>query len=44
MRIDLLEQGIELNLASSNDLKNFLAWLSFEERAREIYDEFEMKR
>jgi hypothetical protein len=39
LRMELVDQGIELNIPTHNDLKNFFAWLSFEERARELYDE-----
>lgn len=38
IRDELVEQGMEICLPSQSDLKNFFAWLSFEERAREIYD------
>lgn len=37
IRSELAEQGIEIQIPSQSDLKNFLAWLSFEEKAREIY-------
>jgi len=44
IRAELEEQGLELKLPSQSDLKNFFAWLGFEERARELYDELEMDR
>ncbi|WP_428743764.1 DUF7222 domain-containing protein [Sulfurimonas sp.] len=44
LRAELEEQGIEINIPSHSDLKNFFAWLSFEERARELYDDLEMSR
>lgn len=43
VRSEFAEQGIEINIPSNSDLKNFLAWLSFEEKARELYDELEME-
>lgn len=39
IRDELTEQGMEICLPSHNDLKNFFAWMSFEERAKNIYDE-----
>ena len=39
IRNELAEQGMEICLPSHNDLKNFFAWMSFEEKARELYDE-----
>ena len=39
IRDELVEQGMEVCLPSHNDLKNFFAWMSFEERARELYDD-----
>ena len=44
IRAELDEQGLELKIPSHSDLKNFLAWLGFEEKARELYDELEMDR
>lgn len=44
LRTELAEQGIEISIPSHSDLKNFFAWLSFEERARELYDELDMSR
>ena len=44
MRNELAEQGIEINVPTQSDLKNFFAWLSFEERARGIYEDFYMGR
>lgn len=44
LRAELEEQWIELNIPSDSDLKNFLSWLSFEEKARKIYDELQMSR
>lgn len=41
IRAELEEQGIEIKIPT-NDLKNFLSWLSFEERARQIYDNLEI--
>lgn len=38
IREELAEQGMEICLPSLSDLKNFFAWMSFEERARELYD------
>ncbi len=38
IRNELAEQGMDICLPSHNDLKNFFAWMSFEERARELYD------
>jgi len=43
LRAELAEQWFEIRIPLHNDLKNFLAWLSFEERARELYDELEME-
>jgi len=39
IRNKLAEQGMEICLPSHNDLKNFFAWMSFEEKARVLYDE-----
>lgn len=44
LRYELDEQWIELNIPTQSDLKNFFAWLSFEEKARELYDELEQGR
>ncbi len=44
IRAELESQGLEIKIPSNSDLKNFLAWLSFEEKARELYDELEMER
>jgi hypothetical protein len=39
IRDELQEQWIPIEIPTHTDLKNFLAWLSFEEKAREIaYD------
>lgn len=42
LRNELDEQWIELNIPTNTDLKNFLAWLSFEENARVLFDSLEM--
>jgi 23S rRNA A2030 N6-methylase RlmJ len=39
LRNELADEGLEINIPSHSDLKNFFAWLSFEERARQISDE-----
>jgi len=44
LRAELEDQGIPINIPTHSDLKNFLAWLSYEEKARELYDELEMGR
>jgi len=44
LRNELDEQWIELNIPTHTDLKNFLAWLSFEEKSRELYDSLEMSQ
>ncbi len=44
IRAELEEQWLEIKIPSNSDLKNFLAWLGFEERARELYDELELDR
>lgn len=40
IRYDLEKQWIEIKFPT-NDLKNFLAWLSFEHKAYELYNELE---
>ena len=42
IRAELEEQGVEVKIPSHSDLKNFLAWLSFEHKAYEIYNQVEM--
>jgi hypothetical protein len=37
IRDELQDQWIPVTIPTHTDLKNFLAWLSFEEKAREIY-------
>lgn len=44
IRNDLSEQWIEINIPSHSDLKNFLAWLSFEQRAYKLYNDLGMGR
>lgn len=44
IRKELEEQGLELKLPSHEDLKNFFAWLGFEERARELYNDLGFSR
>ncbi len=44
IRKELEEQGLEIKLPSHEDLKNFFAWLGFEERARELYDDLGFNR
>lgn len=44
LRAELEEQWLEIKIPTHSDLKNFLAWLSFEEKARELYDELELGR
>jgi len=44
LRAELSEQGIEINIPSHSDLKNFFAWLSFEGKARVLYDDLQMSR
>ncbi len=41
---ELEQQGIEVKIPSNTDLKNFLAWLWFEERARNLSYELDMGR
>jgi len=42
IRYQLWDDGIEVNIPQCTDLKNFYAWLSFEQRAYELYNELEM--
>jgi DNA-binding ferritin-like protein len=42
IRDELEEQWLEVKIPTHTDLKNFLAWLSFEEKAREIYYNLEI--
>ena len=42
IRCQLEDDGIEVNIPECSDLKNFYAWLSFEQRAYEIQDSLEM--
>jgi len=42
IRCQLESDGIEVNIPQCSDLKNFYAWLSFEQRAYEIYNDLEM--
>lgn len=44
MRSDLIDEWIEVMIPSWEDLKNYLSWLSFEEKAREIYRQIENKQ
>ena len=42
IRCQLTDDGIEVNIPQCTDLKNFYAWLSFEQRAYELHNELEM--
>ncbi|WP_457750188.1 DUF7222 domain-containing protein [Sulfurimonas sp.] len=42
IRCQLEDDGIEVNFPKCSDLKNFYAWLSFEQRAYEIYNDLDM--
>ncbi len=44
IREELEQQGIEVKIPTNTDLKNFLAWLWFEERARNLSYDLEMER
>ncbi len=44
IRDELAEQGMEICLPSHSDLKNFFSWMSFEERAKNLYDELYVGR
>ncbi len=44
IRTELEEQWIEVKIPTNADLKNFLAWLSFEQRAYEFYNNFDFER
>ncbi len=44
IRAELEEQWIEVKIPANTDLKNFLAWLSFEKRAYEIYNNLDLGR
>jgi len=41
IRCQLIHDGIEVNFPECSDIKNFYAWLSFEQRAYEIYNTLE---
>jgi len=41
IRCQLNDDGIEVNFPECSDLKNFFAWLSFEQRAYELYNDLE---
>ena len=43
IRMELQEDGVLEKLPKGNDLKNFMAWMSFEHRASELYNELEME-
>lgn len=43
IRAELEDQGIEVKIPTNTDLKNFLAWLSFEHRAYELSNELELE-
>ncbi len=43
IREELEEEGIKVNIPTT-DLKNFLAWLWFEYRARNLYYDLEIER
>lgn len=42
IRCQLWDDGIEVNIPQCSDLKNFYAWLSFEQRAYELHNTLEM--
>lgn len=42
IRYQLVWDSIDVNFPQSSDLKNFLSWLSFEQRAYELSNELEM--
>ncbi len=42
IRSQLADDGIEVNIPQCTDLKNFYAWLSFEQRAYELNNTLEM--
>ncbi len=44
IRKELEEQGLEIKLPSHEDLKNFFAWLSFEHRSYELYNNLGLNR
>lgn len=39
IRCQLTYDGIEVNFPECSDMKNFFAWLSFEQRAYEIFNQ-----
>lgn len=41
IRSDLIDEWLEVNIPSHDDIKNYLSWLSFEQKAREIYHQLE---
>jgi hypothetical protein len=41
IRCQLASDGIEVDFPNCTDLKNFYSWLSFEQRAYEIYNEMD---
>ena len=42
IRCQLWDDGIDVNIPQCTDLKNFYAWLSFEQRAYELQNTLEM--
>ena len=42
IRCQLADDGIDVNIPQCTDLKNFYAWLSFEQRAYELQNTLEM--
>jgi DNA-binding ferritin-like protein len=42
IRDELQDSWVDVKIPTNTDLKNFLAWLSFEEKAYEIYNQLEM--
>lgn len=42
IRCQLASDGIDVQFPECNDLKNFFAWLSFEQRAYELYNDLGM--
>jgi len=43
IRCQLADDGIEVDFPNCSDLKNFYSWLSFEQRAYEIYNEMDVR-
>jgi len=41
IRCQLASDGIDVTFPDCSDLKNFFAWLSFEQRAYEIHNDLE---